>query len=81
MYLNFQELNEQENSMDQFDQQLEGNPTIEWPVRKSECLEYDISSDNEDDFNRPDSGVGESVSFKRLLFVSLLKFPNSRPNI
>lgn len=54
--------------MDQFDQQLEGNPTIEWPVRKSECLDYEIISDNEDEFNRPDSGVGESVS---ILFFHL----------
>ena len=48
--------------MDRFDQHIDENATIEWPVRK-DCVEYDIISDNEDDFNRPDSGVGESVRF------------------
>lgn len=37
-------------------------PQIEWPERKIDADEYNNAFEDDDDFNRPDSGVGESVS-------------------
>lgn len=63
----------EENPINQ--EEPEELPQIDWPVRSIENVDYENSYE-EDDFNRPDSGVGESVRNKILFNFSENLFIN-----